>query len=122
MWSVFLDGYVANPGYMGDPMTKLETNCIFPVGIGVTGLTRSYPYSTDTGKLMLAFLCIGVYSAYLGPNGCGWIYIGESGSLRLRAKTATIGTLGNGIVGVVYNVAIPYMLKEDSLGVGGSAI
>jgi Sugar (and other) transporter len=92
------------------------------VGIGVTGLVASYPYSVNTGKIMLAFLCIGVYSANLGPNGCGWIYIGESGSLRLRAKTATVGTLGNGIVGVVYNVAIPYMLTENRLGVGGSAI
>lgn len=92
------------------------------VGIGVTGLIQETPYSIGTGKIMLGFLCIGVFSAVLGPNGCGWIYIGESGSLRLRAKTATIGTMGNGVVGVVYNVAIPYMLETNRLGVGGSAI
>lgn len=74
---------------------------------------------------MLAFLCIGSFSATLGPNACGWIYIGESGSMRLRAKTATIGALGNGILGVTYNIAIPYMLEtpgNKGLGVGGSAI
>ncbi|KAJ5710641.1 hypothetical protein N7488_004797 [Penicillium malachiteum] len=92
------------------------------VGIGVTGLIKSTPYSTETGKIMLGFLCVGVFSAVLGPNGCGWIEIGESGSLRLRAKTVTIGTMRNGVVGVVSNIAIPYMLETNRLGVGGSEI
>ncbi|OJJ45122.1 hypothetical protein ASPZODRAFT_18032 [Penicilliopsis zonata CBS 506.65] len=100
-----------------------QTGLLFSmIGIGVTALVMGEPYGTQAGKIMLGFLCIGVFSATLGPNGCGWIYIGESGSLRLRAKTATIGTMGNGVVGVVYNVAIPYMLETNRLGVGGSAL
>jgi hypothetical protein len=70
---------------------------------------------------MLAFLCLGLAGAQYGPSGCGWTYIGESGSLRLRAKTATLGNLGNGILGTAYNVAIPYMLTTSSFGIKGSA-
>ncbi|CAK7234794.1 hypothetical protein SBRCBS47491_009069 [Sporothrix bragantina] len=94
----------------------------FRVGIGVTGLSMKLPYNIMAGHIMLAFLCIGSYSSTLGPNASGWIYIGESGSMRLRAKTTTLGALGNGILGTTYNIAIPYMLQPTRLGVGGSAI
>jgi hypothetical protein len=69
---------------------------------------------------MLGFLCFGAASIQFGPTGVGWTYMGESGSLRLRAKTTVFGALGNGIVGVVYNVAIPYMLTGNAFGVKGS--
>lgn len=92
------------------------------VGIGVTGLAMKLPYNIQAGHIMLGFLCIGSYSSTLGPNASGWIYIGESGSMRLRAKTTTLGALGNGILGTTYNIAIPYMLQPTRLGVGGSAI
>jgi hypothetical protein len=70
---------------------------------------------------MLTFLCLGLAGAQDGPSGCGWTYIGESGSLRLRAKTTTLGNLGNGILGTAYNVAIPYMLTTFSFSIKGSA-
>ncbi|KAL1887406.1 hypothetical protein Sste5346_010247 [Sporothrix stenoceras] len=92
------------------------------IGIGATGLAMKLPYNIQAGHIMLAFLCIGSYSSTLGPNASGWIYIGESGSMRLRAKTTTLGALGNGILGTTYNIAIPYMLQPTRLGVGGSAI
>ncbi|CAK7207177.1 hypothetical protein SEUCBS139899_009985, partial [Sporothrix eucalyptigena] len=92
------------------------------IGIGVTGLAMKLPYNITAGHIMLGFLCIGSYSSTLGPNASGWIYIGESGSMRLRAKTTTLGALGNGILGTTYNIAIPYMLQPTRLGVGGSAI
>jgi hypothetical protein len=69
---------------------------------------------------MLGFLCFGAALIQFGPTGDGWTYMGESGSLRLRAKTTVFGALGNGIVGVVYNVAIPYMLTGSAFGVKGS--
>ena len=74
---------------------------------------------------MLAFLCIGAAAVQFGPTGVGWTYMGESGSLRLKAKTTVFGALGNGLVGVVYNVAIPYMVESPSvggLGIGGSCL
>ena len=119
-WSFLLNGYVHL--HLLVPLLVTHWSAQPTVGIGVTALVSKTPYSIKAGKIMLAFLCIGVFSATVGPNACGWIYIGESGSVRLRAKTTTLGALGNGITGVVYNVAIPYMLETNRLGVGGSAI
>ena len=67
--------------------------------------------------------------ALMGRAPIGWVYTGESGSARLRAKTTTLGTCGNvslppasqkcantdcqitkALVGLVFNSALPYML------------
>lgn len=39
-----------------------------------------------------------------------WSYAGESGSARLRAKTATLATGSNAIIGTVTNIVIPFEL------------
>jgi SP family general alpha glucoside:H+ symporter-like MFS transporter len=52
----------------------------------------------------------------IGPGVAGYAYVGESGSSRLRAKTTTLGVLGNAIVGLIINVALPWMLNAPSAG------
>lgn len=44
----------------------------------------------------------------------GWAYTGESGSSRLRAKTTTLGTVGNAVVGLIMTTVLPYLLSADS--------
>lgn len=39
-----------------------------------------------------------------------WSYAGESGSARLRAKTTTLATGFNAIIGTVTNIVIPFEL------------
>ena len=43
-------------------------------------------------------------------NSYSWAYAGESGSVRLRAKTTTLATGGNAIIGTVTNIVIPFEL------------
>ncbi len=48
----------------------------------------------------------------MGPGVAGWAYTGESGSARLRAKTTTLGTMGNALIGLVMTTCLPYMLTK----------
>jgi hypothetical protein len=107
---------------VSDPPCRISPwpSLTLSVGIGSAAAAFSEPYPQAAGKIMLGFLCFGAALIQFGPTGDGWTYMGESGSLRLRAKTTVFGALGNGIVGVVYNVAIPYMLTGNAFGVKGS--
>jgi MFS family permease len=41
----------------------------------------------------------------------GWSYVAETGSSRLRAKTAGIAAAGGVCLGLVFNTSLPYMLN-----------
>lgn len=43
---------------------------------------------------------------------------GESGSAHLRAKTITLGTMGNACAGLVFTSVLPYLLDADQANLG----
>lgn len=48
----------------------------------------------------------------------GWAFVAETGSSRLRAKTAGIAAAGGVCLGLVFNTTVPYMLNETAAGWG----
>lgn len=48
----------------------------------------------------------------------GWAYIGETGSSRLRAKTAGVAACGGVCLGLVFNTSVPYMLNATAANWG----
>lgn len=56
-----------------------------------------------------------------GPGVVGWAFAGEVGSPQLRAKTATLGTAGNAILGLVWTSVLPYILDADQANLGPKA-
>jgi hypothetical protein len=53
-------------------------------------------------------------SQFIANNQLRWAYAAESASARLRAKTATLGTGCNAIIGTITNIVIPFEL--DAIG------
>ena len=48
----------------------------------------------------------------------GWAFVAETGSSRLRAKTAGIAAAGGVCLGLVFNTTVPYMLNETGANWG----
>jgi SP family general alpha glucoside:H+ symporter-like MFS transporter len=43
----------------------------------------------------------------------GWSYVAETGSSRLRAKTAGFAAAGGVCIGLVFSTSVPYMLSAQ---------
>ncbi|KAK4940578.1 hypothetical protein LTR10_019337 [Elasticomyces elasticus] len=83
---------------------------------GVVGITISM-HSADhgnaskgAGAALVTFVALFNAAVAVGPGVAGWAYAGESGSARLRAKTATLAVGSNAIIGTVTNIVIPFEL------------
>ncbi|GFZ45718.1 hypothetical protein JCM24511_03447 [Saitozyma sp. JCM 24511] len=76
-------------------------------------------YNYAAGVMLTLFVSLFIAASTIGPGVAGWAYTGESGSSRLRAKTATLGTVGNAIVGLIMTSVLPYMLDSPSAGGAG---
>ncbi|KAG0655501.1 hypothetical protein C6P46_000847 [Rhodotorula mucilaginosa] len=75
-------------------------------------------YTGAAGKMLTFFVALFTAGSTLGPGVAGWTYTGEAGSSRLRAKTATLGTAGNAVAGLVWTSVLPYLLDADEVNLG----
>lgn len=66
--------------------------------------------NSSAGSALVAFVALFNAATALGPGVAGWSYAGESGSVRLRAKTATLATGANAIIGTLTTIVIPFEL------------
>ncbi|KAL8291287.1 hypothetical protein RQP46_002265 [Phenoliferia psychrophenolica] len=89
----------------------LATMTLSMLSIAIIDVASKGVYSSAAGILLVLFLAFFTVGSTAGPGATGWVYTGESGSARLRAKTTTLGTCGNATVGLVFNSALPYMLN-----------
>ena len=62
------------------------------------------------GAALVAFVALFNAATAVGPGVAGWAYAGDSGSARLHAKTTTLATGANAVIGTVTNIVIPYLL------------
>ncbi|GAA5999662.1 uncharacterized protein JCM10292_003680 [Rhodotorula paludigena] len=97
------------------------TACMLAIGlidvIGGGGDT----YSDAAGKCLTVFVALFIAGSTIGPGVVGWAFAGEVGSPQLRAKTATLGTAGNAILGLVWTSVLPYILDADQANLGPKA-
>jgi hypothetical protein len=69
---------------------------IVDLGIGIVGsIQPDVSKSSAAGALIVLFVCILMCGVVAAPGAAGWTYVGESSSYGLRAKTNTLGNLGN---------------------------
>lgn len=81
------------------------------ITIGGLGLA-SKPTSTAVNKFTLfVALMWRAVSTLLGD--LGWSYVAETGSSRLRAKTAGFAAAGGVCIGLVFSTSVPYMLSAQ---------
>ncbi|CAK7227991.1 hypothetical protein SEUCBS140593_006763 [Sporothrix eucalyptigena] len=89
------------------------------LGIGIVGSVQSDVQSSNSAQaLVILFVCILTAGSVSGPGAVGWTYTGESGSMRLRAKTNTLGNLGNASIAWVMGSTISFMMTDLSLNTG----
>ncbi|WWC64295.1 uncharacterized protein I303_106905 [Kwoniella dejecticola CBS 10117] len=77
----------------------------------VGGLGLMTNRSASVNKLVLVFSLFWRLGSTLLGN-LGWAYVAETGSSRLRAKTAGIAAAGGVCLGLVFNTSVPYMLNS----------
>ncbi|KAK4700304.1 hypothetical protein P7C70_g5944, partial [Phenoliferia sp. Uapishka_3] len=58
-------------------------------------VNRPHCHSYTAGVMLVFFVALFIAGSTAGPGATGWIYTGEVGSSRLRAKTTTLATMGN---------------------------
>ncbi|KAK4939036.1 hypothetical protein LTR10_020610 [Elasticomyces elasticus] len=88
----------------------LETLGMLVIGI-VGSIWFDLAVSTTAGNHLIAATVIGNIGSVTGPGAAGWAYTAESGSARLRAKTTTLGNLGNCMMMNASGVYAPYLLS-----------
>lgn len=127
-------------GRWGLLFTGVTTMTVCMLGIALVDTISKSNVSKAGGSMYVVFLAIFSAASSLGPgvagqsalilsslglhselstDACfvwtdpGWAYAGESGSARLRAKTTTLGTVGNALVGLLMTSVLPYILDKD---------
>lgn len=125
-------------GRWGLLFTGVTTMTVCMLGIALVDTISKGNVSKAGGSMYVVFLAIFSAASSLGPgvagqsvlsslglrsqlstDACfvwtdpGWVYAGESGSARLRAKTTTLGTVGNALVGLLMTSVLPYILDKD---------
>lgn len=89
------------------------------LGIGIVGTVQpDINTSNAAGGLLIFSVCVLAVGSVTGPGAAGWTYTGESGSVRLRAKTNTLGNLGNAAMSWVMGSTVSLMLASWSFKVG----
>ncbi|OJJ51058.1 hypothetical protein ASPZODRAFT_162942 [Penicilliopsis zonata CBS 506.65] len=89
------------------------------MGIGIVGSVKpDVKTSNAASGLVIFFTSVLVCGSVSGPGAVGWTYTGESGSIRLRAKTNTLGNLGNAAVSWVFASTISYIVTDIGLNSG----
>ncbi|GFZ46073.1 hypothetical protein JCM24511_04319 [Saitozyma sp. JCM 24511] len=68
--------------------------------------------SAALNKLVVFFALVWRMSSTATGN-LGWSYVAETGSSRLRAKTAGFSAAGGVCVGVLFSTTVPYMLNAN---------
>ncbi|RAO69146.1 uncharacterized protein BHQ10_005158 [Talaromyces amestolkiae] len=81
------------------------------LGIGIVDTVDHGKTSTSAGAALVAFIALFNAATAVGPGVAGWAYAGEVGSVRLRAKTATMAVGVNAIIGTLTNIVIPFELN-----------
>jgi hypothetical protein len=61
---------------------------------------------------------VAAYSISVGP--LGYVYLAETSTVLLRAKTTSTAAMGTGIFNLVVNYCTPLMLNADNFGVSGT--
>ncbi|KAL7420436.1 hypothetical protein Q5752_004386 [Cryptotrichosporon argae] len=84
------------------------TVCMF--GIGIINLASHSSPGKGAGYGLVFFVALFNLAVTVGPGVAGWAYAGETGSVRLRVKTASLATGVNAIVGAFWNVVLPFEL------------
>ncbi|ORY89818.1 and other transporter-domain-containing protein [Leucosporidium creatinivorum] len=81
-------------------------------GLGFTGVTSA------TSNATIFFMCLWVaaYSTSAGP--LGYVFLGESSTPILRAKTSGAAAAGAGAFGLIFNYCSPLMLSAAPDGAG----
>ncbi|KAJ5733497.1 hypothetical protein N7493_002283 [Penicillium malachiteum] len=89
------------------------------LGIGLVGSIEPNVKSSSAASGLITFsVCILGCGSFSGPGAVGWTYTGESGSMHLRAKTNTLGNLGNAVIAWVFVSTVSYMIAGMSLNIG----
>jgi hypothetical protein len=89
------------------------------VAIALIATITKDVYNYAAGVCLVLFVALFSAASTLGPGVAGWAYTGESGSARLRAKTTTLGTMGNALIGLVMTTCLPYLLTKVGAKTGG---
>ncbi|GAA5987219.1 hypothetical protein JCM10908_001864 [Rhodotorula pacifica] len=94
------------------------TLCMLGIALIDVIANKNGNYNGAAGKMLTVFVALFIAGSTLGPGVAGWTYTGEAGSSRLRAKTATLGTAGNAVAGLVWTSVLPYLLDADEANLG----
>jgi len=86
------------------------------LAIALAAVIGHNKFTYGGGVALTFFVSLFIAASTVGPGVAGWAYTGESGSARLRAKTTTLGTVGNALVGLVMTSVLPYMLNDKDAG------
>ena len=88
--------------------------------IGSVGAHWVNPGSSPlAGNLLIAAVVIGNMGCQLGPQAVSYLYMSESGSSRLRAKTTSISASLPSVLGQVSGIYLPFMLAGRGTLISG---
>jgi len=117
-WGLLFGGIVVMTCCMRELSTSFSPDG-YTVAIGLIAVIAPHingAYASGPATCLVVFIALFVAGSTLGPGVAGWAYTAESGSSRLRAKTTTLGTVGNALIGLVMTSVLPYMLNGQDAG------
>ncbi|ATY58282.1 MFS alpha-glucoside transporter [Cordyceps militaris] len=115
--------YFFQVAHLDDPfLVTVVTGCtamlLFNTGLATTGFFTSQ----GSGKVALAMLLLWVISYGLSAGPLGFVASGEVSTPRLRALSTSFNLFVYGVVFVVFQWTIPYMISPDEANLGVKAI
>lgn len=92
--------------------------CVMVLMLAVIGGLGFLPLGPTAGGATIGIMCVWVVAYALSAGPCGYLLLGESSTLRLRAKTTGFAAALSGIFGLIFNYATPLMILPTGGGAG----
>ena len=88
--------------------------CLLIVG----GMGSIKSQTTTTGNVLIAFSCIWVALYALTAGPVGYVYLGETSTVLLRARSVSVAAAGTGMLNLIVNYCTPLMLAPTGANWG----
>ena len=92
--------------------------CVLTVILLLDGFLALAPTSPAMNNAIAALLLIWFFGYFLTVGPLAYVIVSETSSTRLRGHTTAIALIAYSTLGIIYNVASPYLINASEAGLG----
>lgn len=94
------------------------SGCMMVILLVIIGGLGFLSSGTIAGGITIGMMCLWVVAYGTSAGPCGYLLLGESSTLRLRAKTTGFAAAMSGVFGLIFNYSTPLMILPTGGGAG----